>query len=133
MKLAVDTVIPGNCEMNIHAETIYSYLWEHRGHWITEPQVIGETILVARTMVADRPKEVVLRVANVGNDPVSINKWMDICEVEECEHAEAETGQGWMSTIIKDIPSSVSAYYVDTLTLIEPRFSKHVNNQWGGG
>ena len=139
MKLSTETVIPGRSEMNLNTETVYSDLWKHDGSWVTKPCLIGNTVLVARTMVADRTDNVVLRVVNVGSESVILQKGFDICQLEEYEDLpatiekernddEENDESAWIRTILDKIPDSVPNYFIDRLKLLlikyEAVFSK---------
>ena len=139
MKLSTETVIPGRSEMNLNTETVYSDLWKHDGSWVTKPCLIGNTVLIARTMVADRTDNVVLRVVNVGSESVILQKGSKICQLEEYEDPspiiekeknddEEKDESAWIRTILDKIPDSVPNYHMDRLKLLlikyEAVFSK---------
>ena len=115
MKLSTETVVPGRSEMNLNTETVYSDLWKHDGSWVTKPCLIDNTVLVARTLVADRTDNVVLRVVNVGSESVILQKGLKIGQLEEYEDPspiiEKESNDdgeknesAWMRTILDQIP-----------------------------
>ena len=84
--VAQETTVPARCEYSLPAKTIYNNM--HRNlelpsaEWSTEPTMMKNGLLVARTLLPNRPQQLFVRVLNPTEADVIVHKGTEVTELQ---------------------------------------------------
>lgn len=76
-------VVPARSECTIEADTVYADLTARSCHWASAPMPLKPGVYIARSLVADQPRGVQVRVVNVTNDGAVLEKGTSLGYLEE--------------------------------------------------
>ena len=81
--LQEDTTVAPRCQQNLMAQTIYRTLAPSNNPWVSKPFEVAPGLRLARTMVADRPSNVVMQIVNTNDEEVRLPKGTCLGNLEE--------------------------------------------------
>ena len=144
--LAEDTVIPPRSQVDLNTKTVYRHLNSHTdtgpATWSTEPRILKDKLLVARSMLPDRLENVPVRVLNTTKTPVILEKGTSISNLQpvspltsEQPHADSalqndEVIDDMLSRVDDSVPEEVRLGLREVLNKYSTVFSR---NEWDLG
>ena len=86
-----DVSIPPESEVNVVCRVVFGDLACYGDCWITQPEQVEESVLVARTLIADGSTDAVNRLINTGPDSVKLQKGSKVCALEDITRVSEAT------------------------------------------
>lgn len=109
------TVIPARSEHTVEANTVYADLIVRRNHWASTPTKVTDGVYAARSLVVDQPQGVRLRVVNVSNSDITLEKGINlghleaVSVIEECNYNQdnALNDIEYLTPVLETVDESV--------------------------
>jgi hypothetical protein len=125
-------VVPARSECAVEAKTVYADLTGRSCHWASAPLCVMRGVYVARSLVADQPQGVHVRVINVANDDAAIEKGTHLGYLEEvavisdeaADHDEPPNGMEHLTSVFNTVDETISETDRDELWQLLQGFSK---------
>src|ERR1700733_2776709 len=113
--VAEDVVVLAKCQQDVTARTQYSGLSAIAPAWITEPRALQPGVHVARIVVNENSELIPVRVANLTQEPVKLEKGQLLgglhpVEIEtltvarEAPLNKANVQEKWFQDLVKEVP-----------------------------
>ena len=144
--LAEDQTIPPRSQLDLNTKVVYDTLRATQGNeieaWATENRELQPDVLVARTMVPDRPGNVPVRVMNTTTSSVKMSKGQPVSDLEKlsplvphqsamkCSRQKDDLIEGMLSEVDPSVPRHIQEQLRDILYHYTSVFSK---NEWDVG
>ena len=138
---AQDIVVPPLSQLDLPAKAVYNELHTDKNAglvtWATEPGELKEGLLVARAILPDRAKELLVRVLNASDEPIKVCKGTVISDLQpvspietqeqrssELEHNDDTIVEEMISKVDKSVPTNVREQLRAVLTKYSTVFSR---------
>ena len=124
-----DVSVPNRCEYDIEAKVEFSKLackTNERGPmWMTEAKELRPGVYLPRTLVADRPTEVPVRLMNVSGEDIRLKAGSVISELYEATEVLAELPTD--TEVVTD--SSLKSVISDMISRVDPEVPDQTKSQ----
>jgi transposase InsO family protein len=133
--LQQETTIPARCEMTILAKTVYSDLSLRENDWSSKPIELSPGVRLARTLVADKPTDVPLRLINTNDYATQLQRGFPLGNLEpvtslssQREPLENISDLAHLNTVFDSLDPTISqddkTSFMQLLTKYQSVFSK---------